>query len=63
MRSVDRRHDEIAERIITREGLTFALAAGAGKEGDLRTARRYLKDAICRALEAEQALAKATGAA
>lgn len=47
-----RSHDEIAESIIRREGLTFALAASSGKEGDLREARAYLKAAIIRALVA-----------
>jgi hypothetical protein len=44
-------YDKTAERIIVEEGLTFALAAGNGKEGDLRTARQLLKNAIVRALK------------
>jgi hypothetical protein len=51
-----KRHLDYAEAIIKREGLTFALAAGAGKEGDLREARQYLKGAICKALASEFAL-------
>jgi hypothetical protein len=48
-----KRHEEIAEKIITTEGLMFALASAGGKEGDLRKARGYLKLAIVKALESE----------
>lgn len=53
MPNTRQRHDDIAERIITTEGLTFSLAAFAGNGNDLREARRYLKEAICRALASE----------
>lgn len=60
-----RRHEEAAERIIMCAGLTFALAAGGGKEGDLREARAILKAAICQALlkEFEHASASALSGA
>jgi hypothetical protein len=48
-----KRHEQLAEKIITAGGLVFALASSVGKEGDLREARRLLKDAIVRALEDE----------
>ena len=41
---------DIAEGIVTTEGLTFALAVSVGKGNDLRTARGMLKEAIARAL-------------
>lgn len=53
MPNTRQRHDDIAERIITTEGLAFSLASLAGTGGDLREARGYLKDAICRALASE----------
>ncbi len=48
-----------AERIIRSEGLTFALAAVANMDGDLREARDLLKQAIVKALaEAASAAGK-----
>lgn len=44
-------HAEIADRICKTEGMTFALAASSGKEGDLREARKYLHTAIASALQ------------
>jgi hypothetical protein len=46
-------HYAAAELIVTTQGLTFALAVAAGKEGDLRTAREMLKVAIANAIAAE----------
>lgn len=46
-------HNATAERIITMQGLTFALASLAGKPGDLEIAREALKQAIANALAAE----------
>lgn len=46
-------HYATAEKIITTQGLAFALAVSVGKEGDLRTAREMLKGAIAHALAAE----------
>jgi hypothetical protein len=40
-----------AERIIKRDGLSFALAARCGVEGDIMIARDFLKEAIVKALE------------
>ena len=48
-----KRHDEMAEKIITTEGLTFALASASGKKGDLEKARAFLKKAIVSALDSE----------
>lgn len=53
MPNTRQRHDDIAERIIMTEGLAFSLASFAGNGGDLREARGYLKEAICRALASE----------
>jgi hypothetical protein len=46
-------HYETAEGIVTMQGLTFALAAAVGKEGDLEIAREAMKAAIANALAAE----------
>lgn len=43
-------NDEIAERIIRNEGVTFALACVAGDPHDLLSARNFLKEAIASAL-------------
>lgn len=41
---------EVADAICKTQGLTFALATSAGKEGDLRQARGFLAAAIARAI-------------
>lgn len=48
-----RRHDEIAESIITMQGLNFALASVIKDADALREARHDLKEAIRLALAAE----------
>ena len=47
------RHEKIAERIVTTDGLAFALATKFGNAEDLREARELLKTAICNALADE----------
>lgn len=44
------KNEAIAESIIRCEGLSFALASKVGKEGDLREARRMLKERILKEL-------------
>lgn len=48
-----KRHEETAERIITTEGLAFALASNLASPDGLREARGYLRAAIVKALEDE----------
>lgn len=49
------KNDAVAESIIRCEGLSFALAAKVGKEGDLREARAMLKERIVKELGAAEA--------
>jgi len=49
--------EDVAEHIIATAGLAFALAAGGGKEKDLRKTRELLKQAIVKALATEFGLA------
>lgn len=49
------KNEAVAESIIRCEGLTFALASKAGKEGDLREARKLLKERIVGELQKAEA--------
>ena len=49
------KNDAVAESVIRCEGLTFALASSTGREGDLREARKLLKERVVGELQKAEA--------